>query len=183
MYLRLKQFSKCIGSIIFLMIILTGCEGADGQSNDDPASPQSNDIVNLSFDPNNPGSGFTPVNDPSEQDELIQEIWDTISTQHCWDASFVGDSTAAGTPAGTSQFEFYGQYQYRYVGTMDTYLGDIYLYGIGYYHGYKTVIFTTWTDDVEGLVVIDASKFLHILKNPDGTPFSTTYTLNTGNCM
>lgn len=127
--------------------------------------------------------GFVPVTDPDEKEALTQEMWQTLAVPECWDASFVGDPTAGGTPAAVAQFSFLDPFQYRYVSSTDVFFGGISLFDIGYYYGYPAAIVSTWTGETEGMVILEASEFVHVLTNPEGALFTVTYRATEGPCL
>ena len=127
--------------------------------------------------------GFTPVTDPDGKEALIQEMWQTLTVPECWDASFVGDPTAGGTPAAVAQISFFNPFQYRYVSSTDVFFGGISLFDIGYYYGYPAAIVSTWTGEQEGIVILEASEFVHVLTNPEGALFTVTYRATDGPCL
>jgi hypothetical protein len=98
------------------------------------------------FDPRNPGPGYVAVDDTAAQDALIQEMWRVLTAPSCWDAS------VAGPVANVTQFQFHGQFEYRHYG-FSIYFGAIQAYGVGRYQGYPTAIVSTWTGDVEAIVI------------------------------
>jgi hypothetical protein len=127
--------------------------------------------------------GFSPVTDPVAKEALIQEMWQTLTVPNCWDASFVGDPAVGGTPAAVAQLSFFDPFQYRYVSSTDVFLGVLSLFNIGYYYGYPTAIVSTWTGETEGIVILDASQFVHVLTNPEGAVFTVTYTATDEPCL
>ena len=127
--------------------------------------------------------GFRPVTDPVAKEALIQEVWQTLTAPTCWDASFVGDPAVGGTPAAVAQLSFFAPFQYRYVSSTDVFLGVMSLFDIGYYYGYPTAIVSTWTGETEGIVILDASQFVHVLTNPEGARFTVTYTATDDPCL
>ena len=156
------------GMILGLMSFGVGCGGDAAE-----------DIL---FDPQQPGE-FRALTDQSEQQTLIDDMWQILSAPGCWDASFVGDPTAAGSPAGVAQLSFNGNYQYRYAGSFDTYFGTILLFDVGYYEGYPAAIVETWTGGVEGLVIVNDESFAHVLVSPGGSPYTMTYRPSGSVCL
>jgi hypothetical protein len=110
-------------------------------------------------------------------------MWQTLTVSECWDASFVGDPTAAGTPAALAQFSFFDPFQYRYVSSTDVFFGGISLFNIGHYYGYPAAIVSTWTGEREGIVILEASEFVHVLTNPESSLFTVTYRATDGPCL
>ena len=57
------------------------------------------------------------------------------------------------------------------------------LFDIGYYYGYPAALVSTWTGEQEGMVILEASEFVHVLTNPDGALFTGTYRATDGPCL
>jgi hypothetical protein len=69
------------------------------------------------------------------------------------------------------------------VSSTDVFLGSVSLFHIGYYRDYPTAIVTTWTGETEGIVILNASQFVHVLTNPAGALFTVTYTATDDPCL
>jgi hypothetical protein len=129
------------------------------------------------FDPRNPGPGWVAVNDAAAQDALIQEMWRVLTAPSCWDAS------VAGPVASVTQFQFYGQFEYRHYGFSISF-GAIQAFGVGRYQGYPTAIVSTWTGDVEAVVILSDSTIAHVYPHIDGvTLIVTLYGTSNGPCL
>lgn len=129
------------------------------------------------FDPANPGSDYNAVTDPAAQGTLIQQMWTTLTTPACWDATSV-------LPVGhVSQFQFYGQYEYRHYG-YSTMFGGIYLHSVGRYRGRPAAVLETWTGVIEALVIVDGSTIAHAFPNVENTALVVTqYGASSGPCL
>lgn len=158
-----------------LVSILIAC--SDGN---DPAATAGSGVA--AFNPAQPGADFTPIADQTAATNTINRMWQQLTSPVCWDASFVGNPTAAGTPAGVSQYQFYGQNQYRHVG-FSTQAGNLFLHAVGYHNGYDTAIVETWTGDIEALVLVNDTTLVHVLKNPSGVPFTSWYGAAMQGCL
>jgi hypothetical protein len=73
-----------------------------------------------------------------------------------------------------AQFSFFDPFQYRYVSSTDVFFGSISLFNIGHYYGYPAAIVSSWTGEQEGIVILEASEFVHVLTNPEGALFTVT---------
>eukprot|EP01024_Parvocaulis_polyphysoides_P058711 TRINITY_DN63245_c0_g1_i1.p2 TRINITY_DN63245_c0_g1~~TRINITY_DN63245_c0_g1_i1.p2 ORF type:complete len:165 (+),score=13.45 TRINITY_DN63245_c0_g1_i1:145-639(+) len=128
-------------------------------------------------------NSWQPVSDPTQSQQILQNIWNKLTSVPCWDSSFVGDPTAFGTPAGVSQFSFWGDGQWRYAGSMDTYWGTVRVNTAGRYQdqygvSYDGVIMETWTGDQEGFIIGKGQyegSFLHVTYNPSGALYDVFY--------
>jgi hypothetical protein len=134
------------------------------------------------FSPSDPADTFQPSPDAAERDAIAMEMWAALTAPACWDASFVGPATPAGTPASVSQFTFSGQYQYRYYG-FDTYFGSIQLIDVGHYKGRKAALLVTWTGETEGLILVNPDRIEHVSTNPAGAAYGLTYWRSNGPCL
>ena len=134
------------------------------------------------FDPSAPLTTFQSTADPGERERIVQEMWPALTAPSCWDASFVGPATPSGTAAAVMQYTFSGQFQYRYYG-FDIYSGTIRLVDLGRYKGYPAALISTWSGDTEGLILVDKSRFEHVLTNPSGVLYSLTYWTSNGPCL
>lgn len=139
-------------------------------------TPQAQQRVDI-FDPANPGSDYTPVTDPGQQGILIQQMWTALTTPACWDAT-------SALPVGhVSQFQFYGQYEYRHYG-YSTMFGGIYLHSVGHYKGRAAAVLETWTGVVEALVIVNGSTIAHAFPNVENTALVVTqYGASDGPCL
>jgi hypothetical protein len=145
-----------------------------------PTGPGNQANVNQSvaiFDPANPGADYQAVNDPGQQGVLMQQMWTALTAPACWDASAV-------VPVGhVSQFQFYGQYEYRHFG-YSTNFGGIFLHSIGHYKGRAAAVLETWTGVLEALVVVDGSTIAHAFPNVENTALVVTqYGASNGPCL
>jgi hypothetical protein len=82
-----------------------------------------------------------------------------------------------------AQLSFFDPFQYRYVSSTDVFFGGISLFDIGYYYGYPAAIVSTWTGEQEGIVILEASEFVHVLTNPEGALFTVTYRMTDAPCL
>lgn len=161
----MKTFALSMKLVLLLSLI--SCDGNSGNF-----SAAANQVY--AFNPAQPETAFTAIADPSAATGTQNRMWEILTAPLCWDASFVGDPTIAGSPASVSQFQFFNPGNYRHVG-FSIFSGQIVLHAIGYHNGYDTVIVETWTGDIEALVIVNNMTLVHILKNPSGVPFTTTY--------
>ena len=160
-----------------LAIALAGLSGCGGSSSgsDGPTPPEINGQIDQSGD-------FVPVTDPAEQQKLIDEIWASLIRPQCWDSSYIGEPTYGGTPGNVSQLSFFGQAQYRYVG-FEIWTGSVRLLDVGHYKGFQTAIISTWTDDVEAVIIISDSHIVHVTKPLDGTLIPVEFGASEGPCL
>lgn len=129
------------------------------------------------FDPANPGPDYETVSDPAEQGTLIQQMWTTLTAPACWDATSV-------LPVGhVSQFQFYGQYEYRHYG-YSIMFGGISLHSVGRYKGRPAAVLETWTGVIEALVITGGSTIAHAFPNVENTALVVTqYGASSGPCL
>ena len=168
--------------LLLLGLAITLCACGGGGGGDDSGSENNSSALTV-FNPNNPGTAFQPQRDATLQQDQANRMWNILSSPSCWDSTFVGDPTIGGTPAGVAQFSFFNNDQYRYVGELDTYFGTIFLHDIGTYEDHDTVILETWTGSVEAIVILSDTQFAHVLTNPSGTPFYTSYGPQNDRCL
>ena len=138
------------------------------------------DGADLAFRPSNPGSDFVPAATVAEQQELSTDIWATLSSPSCWDASAI---VQAAQPVGTvAQFQFYQGNQYRFYG-FSVFLGTVLLHQVGRYQGLPTAIVETWTGEIEALVVVSAQEIAHVYPHLDGSIIVLRYAASGGPCL
>lgn len=125
------------------------------------------------LDPRNPGAGYSVESDPANQAALVQSMFQSLSTPPCWSGAFITNPGVGGSAGSVAQFEFFGQGQYRFVGT-STFSGTIGLASIGTFQGLRAAIVSTWTGVDEGIVIIDGSTFNHSFPNVGNTAIVVT---------
>ena len=155
-----------------------------GQNNNNQNVPNPNNPnngnasgLNINFRPSNPGAGWVPAATAAERQSLINTVWSTLSAPACWDATSV-------LPVGhVSQFQFFGQNEYRHFGFTINF-GAVFLHDIGRYQGYDTAIVETWTGEVEALVVVSRNVIAHLFPHLDGKTITVLqYGGSNGPCL
>lgn len=123
------------------------------------------------------GNGFEAEADDAARAALLDQMWGTLTGPNCWDASYNGSHVG-----NVSQFQFYGSYEYRHFG-FNINFGGITLYDLGTYQGYPTAVLSTWSGEVEMLVLTSSSEFVHVFWHLDGSPVPTVYRATAGACL
>lgn len=173
------------GLTVALALTLAACATPNepGQNNNQNA-PNANNPgngnaggLNISFRPSNPGAGWVPAATVAERQTLINNVWAALSAPACWDAS------AFLPVAQVSQFQFYGQNEYRHFGFTINF-GSVFLHDIGRYQGYDTAIVETWTGEVEALVIVNSNVIAHVFPHIDGRSITVLqYGRSNGPCL
>jgi hypothetical protein len=131
-------------------------------------------------------ANFVPLTDPDDQQAMAQDLLNTLVSANCWDSSFLTDPTFFGSVGSVQQWTFSGDSQlaqYRFVG-FETHVGAIVLLAAGSFHGFPTVIVSTWTGDIEAIVLVSSTRFVHAILHIDGvTPIWTEYGPTGGPCL
>jgi len=78
--------------------------------------------------------------------------------------------------------------RYRYVGITDTEVGAMLVHSVGCYtnargESYRAAVITTYTGDLELLVVASAALIDHFIGNQGGFPLITRYDATAANCL
>ena len=169
---------------IIILVAACATPNEPGQNNNqnvpnNPNNPNNGNAngLNLNFRPSNPGAGWAPATTVAERQNLINSVWSALAGPSCWDATSV-------LPVGhVSQFQFFGQYEYRHFG-FTTFFGQVFLHDIGHYQGYETAIVETWTGEVEALVIVSGSVIAHVYPHIDGQTITVLqYGASNGPCL
>jgi hypothetical protein len=95
---------------------------------------------------NAPARTYIALSDPAEQQRIAAEIWQVLTSYPCW--YLVGSST---------NYQFYGQYQWRYRGFTDIYLGRVGVRSIGRYEDKNAAVVDLF--DTRLIVIVNNHRF------------------------
>lgn len=109
-------------------------------------------------------ASFSAEQDPQAANATVADIWAALTAVPCWD----------GQSGSVQQFEFHGQYQFRY-NAFETWGGTISLHQVGSYDGHPAVLLSTWSSGVEYLVLVDSSTVAHGWQHDSGQLVTTIY--------
>ena len=153
--------------LVGLVVASASCGGGGGGGGGEDG------VGGTALNPVSPGAQYVSQTDPAQQSALIQSMWQTLTAPPCWSGAFLTNPGVGGSVGSVAQFEFFGQDQYRFVGT-STFFGSIFLVDVGEYQGLPAALLSTWTGTDESLVILDGSTFDHSFPNVDNTAIVVT---------
>lgn len=113
----------------------------------------------------------------------MERMWPILISPECWDASVVTDPGHGGSAGIVNQFQFFADGRYRHVG-FSTDSGSVQFYATGSYEGKDILALTTWTDDVEYILIVNETTIVHYSPTPDGKGLSSlVFGVNRGTCL
>ncbi len=178
-----------VGAIVFVLGV-SACGEESGPAA--PAAGACPDITNPMTvrDVVFPGDRYDFESIPSGADPrahpAFATLWNALRVQQnlqCWQAQ-----------GGTNNLQFFENPsfgpgpRYRFVGTLDTEVGAALVHSVGCYintrgESFRAAVITTYTGDLELVVLVSATLIDHFIGHQGSFPLITRYVATAANCL
>jgi hypothetical protein len=110
---------------------------------------------------------YKAIEDAQAANAIGTTMWTTLTSAPCWYEK-----------GSTNNYSFYGELQWRYAGTMDTYSGNGQVHSTGKYGAMTAAVVKLYSGDYL-MVIIDDNTFT-LFRYVNDQPALTVYTANRG---